>query len=94
VNGRWGVALRTVDEHPSEDPSLTRIERWLFNDGPRMMRIAAIAMVPDLLGEPVKKTDTATRKIKESGQSAREVITAVQQPATEAGVLKKKGVAR
>jgi enamine deaminase RidA (YjgF/YER057c/UK114 family) len=94
VNGRWGVALRTVDEDVSEDPNLGRIERWLFNDGPRAMRITAIAKVPDLLEELVKKADKATRKIREGTQSAREVIGAVQQAATEAGVLKKKGATR
>lgn len=94
VSGRWGVALRTVEEDASGDPTQSKIERWLFNDGPRLMRIAAIAKVPDLLEELVKKTDKATRKIKEGTQSARDVITAVQQAATEAGVLKKKGAPR
>jgi ABC-type nitrate/sulfonate/bicarbonate transport system substrate-binding protein len=68
------------------------MERWLFNDGPRTMRVAAIAKIPDLLEELVKKADKATRKIKEGTESAREVIAALQSAATEAGITRPKVV--
>jgi hypothetical protein len=90
INGRWGVALRSVQEHETEDPELTHIERWLFNDGPRAMRVAAIAKIPDLLEELVRKADKATHKVKAGTESAREVIAALESAATAAGITKPK----
>jgi enamine deaminase RidA (YjgF/YER057c/UK114 family) len=91
VNGRWGVALRSFEDERDRD-EYSNMERWLFNEGPRAMRVAAIAKIPDLLEELVKKADKATRKVKEGTESAREVIAALQTAATEAGITKPKVV--
>jgi hypothetical protein len=88
VNGRWGVALRTVHEDVNKDPEFTSIECWSFNEGPRTMRVAAVEKIPDLLEELVKKADKATRKVKAGTESARAVISAFESAATVAGITK------
>jgi hypothetical protein len=94
INGRWGMALRTLNDEPDE-PEYTNIERWAFNEGPRGMRVDAIQKLPELLDELVKKAEKATRKLKDGTETAREVMGALEKAATEAGVLKpKKGTAR
>ena len=83
VGSKWGIALRTVEDDGSGDPSFNREERWLFNDGPRSRRISAIAKVPNLLEELRKKADAATKKIKGATYEARSVVTAVTLAAQE-----------
>jgi hypothetical protein len=94
INGRWGLALRSFVDDP-ELPEYTDNERWTFNEGPRHMRIEAIHKLPELMDELVKKAEKATRKVKEGTEAARDVMTALENAATEAGVLKpRKGATR
>jgi hypothetical protein len=87
TNGRWGVALRSIDDE-LDDPEYTNVERWLYNEGPRSMRVEAIKKLPELLDELVTKAKKATVKVREGTESAREVIAALETAATEAGVIK------
>src|SRR2546425_10149850 len=47
VGGKWGIALRTRDGDAG-DPDSEDVERWLFNDAPRALRLQAIDHVPAL----------------------------------------------
>jgi hypothetical protein len=95
INGRWGVALRSIQDDDPTGAEYTSIDKWAYNEGPRTMRVDAVQKFPELLDELVKKADKHTRKLKEGTDTAREVIDALEKAAAEAGIIKaKKGAAK
>jgi len=87
VDGKWGLAIRTVDGHHSwaEDD----IEQWLFHDAPRSYRIEALEKLPDLLEGLIKNSDKTAKKLKEKAVEARELAAALKQAADELKQQKK-----
>lgn len=83
VSRQWGIALRSLTEHDSGDPNYDDEERWLFNDAPRIHRIAAIEKVPELLEELVKKAGAAVKKVQTSKAQARNILDAIREAAGE-----------
>jgi hypothetical protein len=62
VNGRWGIAIRTVEgdySHPDRDD----LEQWLFNDAPRLLRVNAVEKIPELLEALLESATEMTRAI-------------------------------
>lgn len=82
VGGRWGVALRRVDGNYNY-PDQEAVEQWLFNDGPRSLRLAAIGKIPDLLEKLGKQAVETTNKIKSRLADAQQVAAVVKEAAKE-----------
>jgi hypothetical protein len=80
--GKWGIALRriwgdtNIDQHAEDGP-------WLFNDGPREMRLAGVDKIPELIGELSKEASDATKKIQEKTQEVRELAGVIEGIAVE-----------
>jgi hypothetical protein len=80
VGGKWGVALRTVSGNHNY-PDRDDVEQWLFNDGPRKLRLAAIEKLPELLKKLSEEAVETTKKIKDRLAEAQEVAAAVKHAA-------------
>lgn len=88
VGSKWGIALRhcrgnhNADFH--NDP-----EEWLFNEGPRALRVKAVEKLPELLEALTRKATETAEDIKaQIGQaqhvvSAVSVVTAVAKPTSQ-----------
>lgn len=63
VNGQWGIALRSREGWLG-DPDNEHVEKWLFNDAPRALRVEAVDHMPALLDEMAKQADSIAEKIK------------------------------
>lgn len=83
VGSKWGIALSersgnyNADFHDSEE--------WLFNEGPRALRIEAVVKLPELLEALTAKASETAEEIKAQIGRAQEVVSAV---ATVAGAGK------
>jgi len=62
INGKWGVCLRRLDGNLC-DPDAAAQEEWLFNDAPRLLRLAAIDRIPELIERLIAQAKLATTKI-------------------------------
>lgn len=76
VDGKWGVALRTVDGS-QYDPEES-VETWLFNDAPRSMRLSAIGKIEELLEKLSAQAVVTTQEVKGKLALAKEVALAVK----------------
>lgn len=76
VNGKWGVAIRTVGEDV-QDPDQCSDEEWLFNDAPRALRLQAIDKIPDLLDGLAQVAAKTKEEIRKRLKDAQEVADAV-----------------
>ena len=77
VDSKWGIALRTVSgchNWPDQDS----VEQWLFNDGPRTLRLASIGNLPELLKKLSDEAVETTNKIKSKLEEVQEVASAVK----------------
>ena len=77
VDGKWGVALRTVSGNHSR-PDEDTIEQWLFSDAPRRLRVAAIDKLPEMLKSLSNEAAETARKITAKLAEAKEVAAAVK----------------
>jgi len=80
VGSKWGIALRTRSGNHA-DPEREHAESWLFSDGPRKLRLAAIEKLPDMLIKLSKEAVETTEKIKRKLSDAKEVAAAVKKAA-------------
>jgi hypothetical protein len=86
VGGIWGISLRVRSgKHKDEEEH----EEWLFNEGPRAMRIGAIDRIPDLLERLVKAADKTTKKVQEKTSQALELAAAILKTAEEIEMQRK-----
>jgi hypothetical protein len=81
VGGTWGIALRTVKGYG--DPEDETVETWLFNDGPRPFRLAAIEVIPKLLEKLSSEADETAKKIRLRLAEVQEVAAVVRKAAEE-----------
>ena len=81
IDGKWGIALRTRDGDAA-DPEDEHIERWLFSDAPRKLRLDAIDKLPELLDRLIKEAESIAEKIKDKIGRAQQVVTAVKSAET------------
>jgi hypothetical protein len=67
LGGKWCIAIREVSGDQQEGHTVD--SEWSFKEAPRLMRIKAIAKIPDLLEQLIKDgtqaTKTATKQIDE-----------------------------
>jgi hypothetical protein len=81
VDGKWGIALRTVSgnqNYPDDD-----VEQWLFNDAPRSLRLSAIGKVPELLEKLSEEASETAKKIRGKLAETQEVAAVVKKVAGE-----------
>jgi hypothetical protein len=81
IDGKWGIALRTVSGcHPDDEE---RSEAWLFNDGPRALRLSAIAKLPEMLKKLSEEAAETTKRVKNKLVEAQAVAAAVRNAAQD-----------
>lgn len=76
IGGKWGVAIRTV-EGDCQAPDDEKMEQWLFNDAPRLLRVRAVEKIPELLEELLKKAAEMTKTITEKAQEVNALTAAI-----------------
>jgi hypothetical protein len=82
ISGKWGIALRTVaGVNGCEDEA--DVERWLFNDAPRWLRLSAIAKIPVLLEQLSMEGTKVADEISKSLADVKEVATVLSKAAEE-----------
>jgi hypothetical protein len=80
VDGRWGIALKSASGN-EQDPEGERSEQWLFNDGPRKLRLSSIEKLPELLRKLSEEAVDTANQIKSKLADAKAVAAAVKSAA-------------
>ena len=83
VGDKWGIALKTASGNygcPDQDS----VEKWLFNDAPRWMRIEATGKIPDLLEALIRQAEDTTKKIQDRTADVLELAAAMSKVFEEA----------
>jgi hypothetical protein len=95
INGKWGIAIRTISGD-LRFPDDERVEQWLFNDAPRLLRMHSVAKIPELLEAiaeaAAKMTAAISEKTEEVAMYAKEFKGALNSleyapPPTPPGVV-------
>jgi hypothetical protein len=89
VDGKWGIALRTVAGNHNW-PDQDTVESWLFNDGPRRLRLSAVEKLPEMLKDLSEEASKTAGKIKGKLAEVQEVAAAVQSAAEAKEPAKKR----
>jgi hypothetical protein len=77
VNGRWGIALRSIwgnesyDDHHSDGP-------WLFGEAPRELRIQAVDHLPKVIQKLAKEAAETVKKLNAKAKDVRGLIAVVE----------------
>jgi hypothetical protein len=82
IGGKWGIALQTCSGHYS-NPERDDVENWLFNDGPRSLRLSAIGKIPELLEKLSTEAETAAKEVRGKLQETQEVAAIVKKAAEQ-----------
>jgi len=80
IDGKWGISLRTVDGNYNY-PDRDNVEKWLFNDAPRSLRLTAIQKLPILLEKLSEEATETTNKIRRKLAETEELAAAVKRVA-------------
>lgn len=64
IGDKWGIALKTASGNYG-CPDRDSVEKWLFDDAPRWMRIEAVGKIPDLLEALLRQAEDTTKKIED-----------------------------
>ena len=89
IDGKWGLAIRSISgnyEFPEYDKI---IGEWLFNDAPRALRLQAVDKIPDLLEALVKEVADFTEKLSVKLKQSQELTAAISSLANKAHEIKK-----
>jgi len=89
IRGTWGIALR-ISQGSEQDPESTSNEYWLFNEGPRELRVSAIDKLPELLQRLKKKAESTSKKIADKTAQAKELADALSLATSEIAAMRKK----
>jgi hypothetical protein len=76
INGKWGIALRTVSGNHEFD-EYSEAELWLFNDAPRTLRLRGIEKIPDLIEKLIADTEDTAKRIKAKLDQAKQLAAAI-----------------
>ncbi len=76
IRDRWGIALRGRKGN-CNNPQFDQSEEWLFNEGPRWLRIVAVGKIPELLEALLKQAEDTTKKIKGKTAEAQQIGAAI-----------------
>jgi hypothetical protein len=85
IGANWGISLRKISgdrDYPGDEQE----EPWLFNDAPRILRIAAIEKIPELLERLSTEAVKTTEKIRARLSEAQSVAEAVKDAANQARI--------
>ncbi|MGO8814981.1 MAG: hypothetical protein ACLQVG_10040 [Terriglobia bacterium] len=83
INGKWGISLSRVIGNYNYGEDEASSEDWLFNEGPRELRLAAIEKIPELLN---RLSETATKMaadVREKLGDAQQVAEAIKLVASQ-----------
>lgn len=75
VKGKWGLALRREEQNEAGEWSE---ETWLFNDGPRWMRLDAIGYIAVLFEKLTIQAQNMTKLIQKRILAANELVEALK----------------
>jgi hypothetical protein len=89
IADKWGIALKDASGHYS-NPDRDSVEKWLFNDAPRWMRVESVGKIPDLLEALLKQAEDTTKKIKAKTDEALALVQAVNKTVEEAQPAERK----
>jgi hypothetical protein len=76
IGAKWGLAVRTMSGNEAAS-DYTDYQEWLFNDAPRLLRLNAIAKIPELFEKLVLEVDKATRAVDDKLKELQELATAL-----------------
>lgn len=76
IGSRWGIALKQASGNYAQ-PDGDSVEKWLFNDAPRWMRVESIGKIPELLEALVKQAEDTTKKVKARVEETLAFVVAV-----------------
>jgi hypothetical protein len=79
MNGRWGIALRTIDGDYNAPEEYHKEEAWLFNDGPRPLRLSAIKKIPEVLEKLSQEGRKLSERVKGELENAKQVAAVVKE---------------
>jgi hypothetical protein len=77
VDGKWGIAIRSISGDYNYPEGIKTDGEWLFNDAPRVLRLGAIDKIPDLLEKLVKDVATITERVDKKLNQSLELWTAI-----------------
>lgn len=90
INGRWGLAIRSVAGHEHMDEYISD-EEWPFNDAPRKLRVDAVEKLPELFetlsAEAAAITTAVGEKLKLVEEFAAAVDDVVKKRRTTVGEM-------
>ena len=80
IHGRWGLSLCrvTMDGNTGEEETA---DSWLFNDGPRNLRLKAIEHVPELVESLAREAERTAKTVSEGANVALQLAHAINQAA-------------
>jgi len=82
IGGKWGVALRTFEEDVRSGEYVSD-EKWLFNEGPRKLRLKALDYIPDLLAQLATEAAKFTAQISNKTKEAEQLVQALKGSASQ-----------
>lgn len=82
VGATWGMALRTL-RGTASDPQNEVVDIWLFNDGPRWLRLLAIELIPKLLEKLSVEAAETAQKVRLKLTEIQEVAAVVRKASEE-----------
>jgi hypothetical protein len=80
VGKKWGISLRDVSGNYNW-PDEENCDLWLFNEGPRWLRMQAVSKIPELLEALIKNTEETTRKIRGKTAEANQLAAVIAEAA-------------
>jgi hypothetical protein len=81
-DGRWGIGLRHVwGEIDSEESSMSG--PWLFNDGPREMRLRSVDAIPKLIEKLNEEAVETAKRVENKTNEVRMLAGAISHAANE-----------
>ena len=84
INGKWGLAIKTLSGHELEDEYST-YQEWLFNDAPRALRLKAIDKLPDVFEHLLVEVANTTKAVDKKLKELQELATALEPLSPTAG---------
>jgi hypothetical protein len=88
VDGRWGLALSTVEIDSSGDVSESVQASWRFKDAPRSLRLRAIDRVPELIEALAREASRTAKRVGEQADYATSLAEAISAIASEGGIAR------
>ncbi len=82
IQGKWGIALRHMwGDH--RDDSYFDEGPWLFNDGPRDLRLRSTDKIPDVIEALAKEAFDTTKNVQQKTQEVRELANVITKIANQ-----------